>query len=138
MRRVIAGAVIAGLVLAMLVAWPGSAAKTKPQLKLVFGLGPEVQVAPGAIEENSAGCPKGYFVTGGGLYLGAIEGIVDGPSEDGRAWVASGGNPSTTEPFAYRVSAVCVRGQKGLKLKRAVSDKARRQAERDWVRAHSN
>jgi hypothetical protein len=138
MRRVLAGAVIAGLILAAVVAWPGSAAKRKPQLKLLYGLGPEVQVAPGEVAENSAGCPRGYYVTGGGLYLGAIEGIVDGPSDDGRAWVASGGNPSTTDPFSFRVSAVCVRGQKGLKLKRAVSDKARRQAERDWVRARSN
>jgi hypothetical protein len=137
MRRVIAGAVIAGLVLAALVAWPGSAAKKKPQVKLLFGIGPEVQVAPGQVEENSAGCPRGYYVTGGGLYLGAIEGIVDGPSENGRAWIASGGNPSTTETFSYRVSAVCARGQRGLKLKRAVSEKTRRQAERDWLRAHN-
>jgi hypothetical protein len=137
MRRVIAGAVIAGLVLAALVAWPGSAAKKKPQVKLLFGIGPEVQVAPGQVEENSAGCPRGYYVTGGGLYLGAIEGIVDGPSENGRAWIASGGNPSTTETFSYRVSAVCARGQRGLKVKRAVSEKTRRQAERDWLRAHN-
>jgi hypothetical protein len=136
MRRVIASAALAGLILTALVAWPGSAAKKKPQLKLVFGIGPEVQVAPGQLEENSAACPRGYFVTGGGLYLGAIEGVVDGPSENGRAWIASGGNPSTTETFSYRVSAVCARGQRGLKLKRAVSENARRQAERDWRRAH--
>jgi hypothetical protein len=136
MRRVIAGAVIAGLLLATLVAWPGSAAKKKPQLKLLFGLGPEVQVAPGQVEENSADCPRGYYVTGGGLYLGAIEGIADGPSEDGRAWIASGGNPSSTETFSFQVSAVCARGQKGLKLKRALSEDSRRQAERDWLRAH--
>lgn len=135
MRRVIAGAAIAGLVLAAVAAWPGSAAKKKPQLKLLYGLGPSVEVAPGQIEENSAGCPRGYYVTGGGLYLGAIEGIVDGPSEDGRAWVASGGNPSTTEPFSFQVSAVCVRGQKGLKLKRALSENAQTKAERDWLRA---
>jgi hypothetical protein len=137
MRRIIAGAVIAGLILAALVAWPGSAARKNPQVKLVFGIGPEVQVAPGQVEENSAACPRGYFVTGGGLYLGAIEGIVDGPSENGRAWIASGGNPSSTDTFSFRVSAVCARGQQGLKVKRAVSESYRRQAERDWVRAHN-
>jgi hypothetical protein len=137
MKRVITGALVAGLILATLVAWPGSAARKTPTLKVLYGLGPEVSVAPGQAVDNSAGCPKGYFVTGGGLILGAIQPIGDGPSANGRAWIASGGNPSTTDTFTYRVTAVCVRGQKGLKVKRAVSDKALRQAKRDWIRAHN-
>jgi hypothetical protein len=136
MRRTIAVALAAGLALAGLVAWPGDAAKKRPQLKLLYGLGPEVSVPPGQAVENSAQCPKGYRVTGGGLLLGAIEGIADGPSADGGAWLASGGNPSTTQAFSYRVTAVCARGQKGLRIKKAGSEGALRHAERDWLRAH--
>jgi hypothetical protein len=138
MKRTVAVALAAALALAGLVAWPGDAAKKKPQLKLVYGLGPEVNVAPQEAAENSAACPRGYYVTGGGLFLGAIEAIADGPSADGRAWEAIGGNPSTTETFSYVVTAVCARGQKGLKIKKAVSKKALRRAERDWLRAHGH
>ena len=138
MRRTIAVALAAGLALAGLGAWPGDAAKKRPQLKLLYGLGPEVEVPPQQAVENSAECPRGYYVTGGGLLLGAIEGIADGPSANGRAWVASGGNPSTTDTFSYQVTAVCARGQKGLKIKKAGSENALRRAERDWLRVHGH
>src|SRR6266540_2964117 len=131
MRRTIAGALAAGLVLAGIVAWPGDAAKRKPQLKVIYGVGPEVSVSPERTAENSAECPKGNRVVGGGLLLGAIQPLADGPSADGRSWIALGGNPSSTDPFPYQVTAVCARGQKGLRIKAALSDKALRQAEQD-------
>lgn len=74
-------------------------------------LGPAVEVPAGHFVKAFVYCPRGYFVTGGGAYNGAITEIASSPTKDLRGWFVDGTN---TDPlgrtFQHRADAVCVKG----------------------------
>ena len=56
-------------------------------------------------------CPKGYFVTGGGFYAGAITEIISSPLPNLRGWFVDGTNTSKAKrTFQHRATAVCAKG----------------------------
>src|SRR6516225_8738817 len=74
-------------------------------------LGPSVNVPPGQFVKAFAYCPRGYYVTGGGAYSGAITEIVSSPTKDLRGWFVDGTNDDPLKrTFQHRAVAVCVKG----------------------------
>jgi hypothetical protein len=77
---------------------------------LVAVLGPSVAVPAGQFRKAYAFCPKGYYVTGGGAYNGAITEIASSPTPNLRGWFVDGTN---TDPlkrtFHHRADAVCIK-----------------------------
>jgi hypothetical protein len=74
-------------------------------------LGPSVTVPVGQFVKAFAYCPKGYFVTGGGAYNGAITEIASSPTKDLRGWFVDGtNNDPLNRTFQHRAVAVCARG----------------------------
>lgn len=74
-------------------------------------LGPSVPVPVGKFVKAVATCPRGYFVTGGGAYNGAITEIASSPTKDLRGWFVDGtNNDSLQRTFVHRADAVCVKG----------------------------
>ena len=56
-------------------------------------------------------CPKGYFVTGGGFYAGAITEIISSPLPNLRGWFVDGTNTTKAKrTFQHRATAVCAKG----------------------------
>jgi len=78
-------------------------------------LGPAVSVPPGEFVKAFAYCPRGYYVTGGGAYSGAITEIVSSPTKDLRGWFVDGTNDDPLKrTFQHRADAVCVKGSPPL------------------------
>jgi hypothetical protein len=74
-------------------------------------LGPAVNVPPGQFVKAFAYCPRGYYVTGGGAYNGAITEIVSSPTKDLRGWFVDGTNDDPLKrTFQHRADAVCAKG----------------------------
>jgi hypothetical protein len=74
-------------------------------------LGPTVNVPPGQFVKAFAYCPRGYYVTGGGAYSGAITEIVSSPTKDLRGWFVDGTNDDPLKrTFQHRADAVCAKG----------------------------
>jgi hypothetical protein len=89
-------------------------------------LGPAVTVAPGQFVKAFAYCPRGYYVTGGGAYSGAITEIVSSPTKDLRGWFVDGTNDDPLKrTFQHRADAVCVKGSRPLFAKTAAAYDAR-------------
>jgi hypothetical protein len=74
-------------------------------------LGPAVEVPPGQFVKAFVYCPRGYYVTGGGAYNGAITEIASSPTRDLRGWFVDGTNSDPmNRTFQHRADAVCVKG----------------------------
>jgi hypothetical protein len=85
-------------------------------------LGPAVNVPPGQFVKAFAFCPKGYYVTGGGAYSGAITEIVSSPTKDLRGWFVDGTNDDPLKrTFQHRADAVCVEGSPAVSVGTASS-----------------
>jgi hypothetical protein len=85
-------------------------------------LGPAVSVPPGHFVKAFAYCPKGYYVTGGGAYSGAITEIVSSPTKDLRGWFVDGTNDDPMKrTFQHRADAVCVKGSPAVSMGTAAS-----------------
>jgi hypothetical protein len=85
---------------------------TKAKIPAVIPvLGPMVDVPVGQFVQAFAYCPKGYYVTGGGAYNGAITEIASSPTKDLRGWFVDGtNNDPQGRTFQHRAVAVCVHG----------------------------
>ena len=87
-------------------------ATTKGKIPAVVPvLGPMVDVPVGQFIQAFAYCPKGYYVTGGGAYNGAITEIASSPTKDLRGWFVDGtNNDPQGRTFQHRAVAVCAHG----------------------------
>ena len=89
-------------------------------------LGPAVNVPPGQFVKAFAYCPRGYYVTGGGAYSGAVTEIVSSPTKDLRGWFVDGTNDDPLKrTFQHRADAVCVKGSPPPLAKAAAAYDAR-------------
>jgi hypothetical protein len=106
-----------------------------PAVVVTSVLGPETPVPPGAFVKAFAHCPRGYVVTGGGAYNGAITEVASGPTSDKRAWFVDGtNNDPQKRTFDHAADAVCMKGGSALSVKTATASAASvRQAERDFL-----
>lgn len=113
-----------------------AAAKRTPAVVAV--LGPKVNVPPGRFMRAYARCPKGYYVTGGGAYNGAITIIVSSPTTNLRGWFVDGTNAGgVQQTFQERADAICVKGGPGTTLGSAAAASALgHQAEKDFAISH--
>ncbi len=118
------------------------AAKTGPAASpgktLIAILGPKVSVPPGKFVKAYAMCPKGYYVTGGGAYSGAITEIVSSPMPNLRGWFVDGiNNARNKRTFQHRADAVCMKLKPGAPTATAASQAwSTQQAEAEFVRSH--
>jgi hypothetical protein len=107
-----------------------STAQRQRAITVVAVLGRPVDVPPGQFRKAYAFCPKGYYVTGGGAFSGAITEVASSPTPSLRGWFVDGTN---TDPmrrtFAHRADAVCVRGRAPATVGTASEGAALRQAE---------
>src|SRR5207237_5738585 len=110
------------------------AAPRHKQVTMIAVLGPSVDVPVGQFVKAFAFCPKGFFVTGGGAYNGAVTEIASSPTKDLRGWFVDGTNHDPLpRTFQHRADAVCTRGAPPVSGKAAAAAQARvvRQAEPD-------
>ena len=119
-----------GLALLGATSWADAASKggAKPHgsAAVIAVLGPAVNVPPGQFVKAFAYCPRGYYVTGGGAYSGAITEIVSSPTKDLRGWFVDGTNDDPLKrTFQHRADAVCVKGSPPLFAKTAAAYDAR-------------
>ena len=104
---------------------------------VVAVLGPPVSVPPGKFFKAFAYCPKGYLVTGGGAYSGAITEIVSSPIPNLRGWFVDGTNPDPKRTFTHEADAVCMKGSSAVPIGTAAVSGAQVQlAERDFLATH--
>jgi hypothetical protein len=99
-------------------------------------LGAAVDVPVGQFVKAFAYCPKGYYVTGGGVYSGAITEIASSPSKDLRSWFADGTNSDPAgRTFQHRAVAVCAKGTPTTAALASAASAARaaQQAEHEYV-----
>ncbi len=113
-----------------------AAAKRTPAVVAV--LGPKVSVPEGQFVRAYARCPRGYYVTGGGAYNGAITVIASSPMTNLRGWFIDGTNTSTArQTFTERADAVCVKAAPGATVGASAAASAfTRQAETDFATSH--
>jgi len=98
-------------------------------------LGPAVNVPPGQFVKAFAYCPRGYYVTGGGAYSGAVTEIVSSPTKDLRGWFVDGTNDDPmNRTFQHRADAVCMKGSPPLAAKTSAASSWRlvREAELEY------
>jgi hypothetical protein len=135
--------VAAGLALlgaASLAGASGSSSSKKSSTKkaptVIPMLGAAVEVPAGKFVKAFVYCPKGYIVTGGGAYNGAITEIASSPTKDLKGWFVDGtNNDPLGRTFQHRADAVCVKGNPSTSaLVAAVADaRAAHQAELEYV-----
>lgn len=90
---------------------------------IVAVLGPSVAVPAGQFRKAYAFCPKGYYVTGGGVYNGAIIEIASSPTPNLRGWFVDGtNNDRLKRTFHHRADAVCIKGNAPLTGIRTAGD----------------
>ena len=113
-------------------------AATKRTPTVIAVLGPRVTVPEGRFVRAYARCPRGYYVTGGGAYNGAITVIASSPMTNLRGWFVDGTNTSSVkQTFQERADAVCVKSGPGVTLGTAAAANALgRQAETDFAISH--
>jgi hypothetical protein len=103
-------------------------------------LGPAVNVPVGQFVKAFVYCPKGYYVTGGGEYNGAISEIASSPTKDLRGWFVDGtNNDPLKRTFQHRAVAVCVKGNPATSaLTAALADgRVAHQAEVEYAARYS-
>jgi hypothetical protein len=96
---------------------------------VVAVLGPRVAVPPREFVKAYAYCPKGYYVTGGGAYNGAITEIASSPTTNLRGWFVEGVNPSSTQTYHHSADAVCIKGSPQVIVGTAADTSTLHQAE---------
>ena len=113
-------------------------ATAKPTPTVIGVLGSKVTVPRDRFARAYARCPRGYYVTGGGAFGGAITIIASTPMANLRGWLIDGINTSTAkQTFQERADAVCVEGGPGVTVGTVASTSAPgRQAETDFVISH--
>lgn len=114
MRKLMSIVVASGLALLGASSLAGAASSNTRSSKLPAVtpvLGSAVAVPIGQFVKAFAYCPKGYYVTGGGSYNGAITEIASSPTKDLRGWFIDGtNNDPLKRTFQHRAVAVCVKG----------------------------
>jgi hypothetical protein len=113
--------------------------KEKKLATVIPVLGPQVNVPVGQFVQALATCPKGYYVTGGGAYNGAITEIASSPTKDLRGWFVDGtNNDPLGRTFQHRAVAVCAKGKPPASAKTAAAESTRlvRQAELEFSARH--
>ena len=105
---------------------------------MIAVLGPKVNVPAGQFVKAFAICPKGYYVTGGGAYGGAITEIVSSPTSDLHGWFVDGtNNDPLKRTFFHRADAVCVKGSPAVPIATVASSEPQvHQAELDFLASH--
>jgi hypothetical protein len=94
-----------------------SSAPRHSAVTVIAVLGPAVSVGPGEFVKAFAMCPKGYYVTGGGAYSGAITEIVSSPTKEMRGWFVDGTNDDPLKrTFQHRADAVCLKGSSAVSV----------------------
>jgi len=117
----------------------GAAATKKRPTKsptVIPVLGAAVDVPVGQFVKTFAYCPKGYYVTGGGVYNGAIAEIASSPTKDLHGWFADGTNSDPAgRTFQHRAVAVCTKGSPTAAALASAASAARlaQQAEREYA-----
>jgi hypothetical protein len=99
-------------------------------------LGQPVNVPVGQFVQAFAYCPKGYYVTGGGTYNGAVTEIASSPTKDLRGWFLDGtNNDPMGRTFQHRAVAVCAKGNPTLSARTAAAASVRlvHQVEREYA-----
>jgi hypothetical protein len=113
----------------------GGASKTRTRshaVTVVAVLGRPVHVPAGQFRKAYAFCPKGYYVTGGGAYSGAIVEVASSPTPGLRGWFVDGtNNDPLKRTFTHRADAVCVKGSPTVTVGSAAGSGLVRQAEED-------
>ena len=111
-----------------------SAVRHPDTVKVVAVLGKTVDVPPGQFRKAYAFCPRGYYVTGGGAFSGAITEVASSPTPSLRGWFVDGTNTDAQKrTFSHRADAVCVRGRAPVTVGTASDSAALRQAETAWA-----
>lgn len=118
-----------------------SSSQSKKAAAVIPMLGPAVEVPAGKFVKAFVYCPKGYYVTGGGAYNGAITEIASSPTKDLRGWFVDGTNGDPLgRTFQHRADAVCVKGNPSTSaLTAAVADaRLARQAELEYAARYND
>lgn len=114
-----------------------SASRQRSAVTVVAVLGKSVAVPPGQFRKAYAFCPRGYFVTGGGSFSGAITEVASSPTPSLRGWFVDGtNNDPQKRTFTHRADAVCVKGRAPATVGTASGGAAVRQAETGWAIRH--
>ena len=101
-------------------------------------LGSPVKAPPGKFVKAYVYCPTGYYVTGGGVYNGAITVIASSPLPNLRGWFVDGENTYRGKRnFQQRADAVCVKGSTTVTLGTAADGSLLHQAEVESASARS-
>lgn len=113
-------------------------ASTQAGAPIIAVLGPKTTVAPGKFVRAYAMCPKGYFVTGGGFYAGAITEIISSPLPNLRGWFVDGTNTTKAKrTFQHRATAVCAKGTPVITTTPAAAREMLRRAQSDFATSHA-
>jgi hypothetical protein len=104
------------------------AVPTHNAVTVVAVLGPSIAVPPGKFVKAYAYCPRGYYVTGGGAYSGAIKEIASSPTPNLRGWFVDGENVGA-QTYHHSADAVCVKGSTQVTLGAAADTSTLHQAE---------
>ena len=115
-----------------------SSSKQKPKkaVAVIPMLGPAAEVPAGQFVKAFVYCPKGYYVTGGGAYNGAITEVASSPTKDLRGWFVDGTNSDPlNRTFQHRAVAICQKGNPSSSARVAAVAGARvaQQAEREYA-----
>jgi hypothetical protein len=132
------GLVVLGVTALAGAAGSDGASPTTPTATVIAVLGPKMSVRPGKFAKAYAVCPKGYYVTGGGAYSGAITEIISSPMPNLRGWFVDGSNTSPAKrTFQHRADAVCQKGSPASSATTAATDASlTRQAQTDFAVSH--
>jgi hypothetical protein len=117
---------------------PTTPHRTQPAVTVVAVLGRRVNVPWHKFVMAYANCPKGYYVTGGGVYNGAINEVVSGPQPNMKGWYVDGTNGDQLKrTFFHAADAVCIKGSKTVSLATPASSPASiREAEAAYAQSH--
>jgi hypothetical protein len=140
MSKLISVVVASGLAILGASSLAGAASSSSPRpskpAAVIPVLGSAVSVPVGQFVKAFAYCPKGYFVTGGGAYNGAISEIASSPTKDLRGWFVDGTNSDPLKrTFQHRAVAVCTKGtpSQGALTAAAAGAQLVRQAEGEFT-----
>lgn len=145
MRKLITILAAAGLALLGVNSLAGAAGTTtapsapsQTTSAVIAVLGPKVSVPPGRFARAYAVCPKGFYVTGGGAYSGAITEIISSPMPNLRGWFVDGTNTDRAKrTFQHRATAVCEQGTPSASAAAAGAQASlSRRAQTDFATSH--
>jgi hypothetical protein len=140
MKRFTAGAACLAVLALVVTPLVSDAARKRPAPRLAVATvqGPDIEVAPLSVnaEDYVVRCRRGWQTTGFGVLNGATDIVYADPTSDGRGYVFAFGNPSSSSPFTASGNVRCVKGGKGLRVRKATSGRSPRAAVREWEAAH--